>query len=99
MDMGKYFPCKWGKHQLFQESFQKNPPVVTPILYIESNRHYVEKLCAKGENRKMFHEIMMDMGKYFSCKWGKNRLFQESFQKNPLEVTPILFLELNRHHV
>jgi hypothetical protein len=42
MDMGKYFPCKWGKSRLFQESFQKIPPE-------ESNRHYVEKLCAKGE--------------------------------------------------
>jgi hypothetical protein len=49
MDMGTYFPCKWGKHRLFQESFQKNPPEVKPILYIEPNRHYVEKLCAKGE--------------------------------------------------
>jgi hypothetical protein len=49
MDMGKYFPCKWGKNRLFQESFQKNPQEVTPILYMESNRHYVEKLCAKGE--------------------------------------------------
>jgi hypothetical protein len=51
MDMGKYFPCKWGKtkNRLFQEIFQKNTPVVTPILYMESNRHYVEKLCAKVE--------------------------------------------------
>jgi hypothetical protein len=48
-DMGTFFPCKCGKHRLFQESFQKNPPEVTPILYMESNHHYVEKLCAKGE--------------------------------------------------
>jgi hypothetical protein len=45
----------------------------------------------------MFSEIIKDMGKYFPCKWGKNRLFQESFQQNPPEVTPILFLELNRN--
>jgi deoxyadenosine/deoxycytidine kinase len=38
-----------GKNRLFQESFQKNPPEVTPILYMESNRHCVEKLCAKEE--------------------------------------------------
>jgi hypothetical protein len=38
-----------GQSQLFQESFQKNSSEVTPILYIESNRHYVSELCAKGE--------------------------------------------------
>jgi hypothetical protein len=38
-----------GKNRLFQESFQKNPLEVTPILYMESNRHCVEKLCAKEE--------------------------------------------------
>jgi hypothetical protein len=38
-----------GKNRLFQESFQNNPPEVTLILYMEYNRHYVEKLCAKGE--------------------------------------------------
>jgi hypothetical protein len=68
---------------------------------MESNRHYVQKICAKGEksnNRNMFSEIIIDLGKYFG-EWGKNRLFQESFQKNPPEVTPILFLELNRQHV
>jgi hypothetical protein len=75
-----------------QESFQKNPPKVTPILYMELNRQYEEKLCAKERNnRNLFSEIIMDLGKYFPCKWGKNRLFQESFQKNPPGVTPILF--------
>jgi hypothetical protein len=49
MDKGNFFPCKWGKYRLFQESFQKNSPDVTQILHMESNRHYVEKLCAKGE--------------------------------------------------
>jgi hypothetical protein len=38
-----------GENINFFKSFQKNPPEVTPILYMESNRHYVEKLCAKGE--------------------------------------------------
>jgi hypothetical protein len=47
--METYFPSKCGKHRLFQETFQKNSPDVTQILYMESNRHYVEKLCAKGE--------------------------------------------------
>jgi hypothetical protein len=51
MDMGKYFPCTWGKNRLFQENFQKNPPEVTPISYMESNRHCVEKLCAKEEKK------------------------------------------------
>jgi hypothetical protein len=32
-----------GKNRLFQKSFQKNPPEFTPILYMESNRHCVEK--------------------------------------------------------
>jgi hypothetical protein len=51
MDLGKYFPCKWGKNRLFQESFQKNPLEVTPISYMESNRHYVNNICAKGEEQ------------------------------------------------
>jgi hypothetical protein len=46
MDM---FLANGGKNQLFQESFQKNPPEFTPILNLESNRHCVEKLCAKDE--------------------------------------------------
>jgi hypothetical protein len=45
MDMGKNFSCKWGKNRLFQESFQKNLPDITAILYMESNSHYVKKLC------------------------------------------------------
>jgi hypothetical protein len=46
---GRVFSLQMGKNRLFQESFQKNPLELTPILYMESNRHYVEKLCAKGE--------------------------------------------------
>jgi hypothetical protein len=47
--MGTYFPCKWGKKSSFSRELPENPPEVTPILYIELNRNYVEKLCAKGE--------------------------------------------------
>jgi hypothetical protein len=43
------FFLQMGKNRLFQESFQKNPPEVTPIIYMKSNRQYVEKLCAKGD--------------------------------------------------
>jgi hypothetical protein len=54
-------------------------------------------------NRNTFFEIIVDMGKYFPCKWGKNRIFQEIFQKNPPEVTPIFFWNLTtnmcRHSV
>jgi hypothetical protein len=46
---GKEFSLHMGKNRLFQESFQKNPPEVTPILYMELNRFCVEKLCAKEE--------------------------------------------------
>jgi hypothetical protein len=70
-----------GKNRLFQESFQKNPPEVTPILYMESNRHYVEKLLKEGNNRNMFSEIIMDMGKYFPCKWGKIDFFKKASRK------------------
>jgi hypothetical protein len=46
---GKVFALQMGNNRLFQESFQKNPPEVTPSLYMESNRHCVEKLCAKEQ--------------------------------------------------
>jgi hypothetical protein len=46
---GKVFSLQMRKKSTFQERFQKNPPEVTPILCMESNLHYVKKLCAKGE--------------------------------------------------
>jgi hypothetical protein len=47
-------------------------------------RKFVQK---ERKNRNTISEIIMDMGKYFPCKWGKKRLLQESFEKNPPEVT------------
>jgi hypothetical protein len=46
--LGKYSPCKWGKNRLSQESFQKNSPDVTTILFLELNRQHINvKLCSK----------------------------------------------------
>jgi hypothetical protein len=70
MEMGKYFPCKWGKNWLFQESFEKNPPEVTPILYIESNRNYVEKLCEKKRKNRNIRD-KYGYGKVFSLQMEK----------------------------
>jgi hypothetical protein len=49
-----------------------------------------ETLCKRRRIIEAFCKIIMDMGTYFLCKCGKHRLFQESFQKIPPEVTPIL---------
>jgi hypothetical protein len=46
---GKVLSLEVGRNQLFQENFQKNPLEVTPILYMESNRHCLENLYAKGD--------------------------------------------------
>jgi hypothetical protein len=94
VDMGKCFHCKWGKTGFFKRAsrkiYQRSHQLYIWNRIVILWRNFVQK---ERNNRNMFSEIIMDMRKYFSCKSRKNRLFQESFQKNPPEVTPILFLK------
>jgi hypothetical protein len=58
-------------------------------------RNFVQK---EKNNRNMFSEIIMDMGKYFPCKWGKSTFSKELPEKSTRGHTD-LFLELNCQHV
>jgi hypothetical protein len=62
MDMGKYFPCKWGKIDFFKRASRKN--------YQRSHRFYIWNRIVivwrnfvqkKRKNRNTFSEIIMDM--------------------------------------
>jgi hypothetical protein len=42
----------------------------------------VGALRKKDINYRKKAKIVMDMGKYFPCTWGKNRLFRELSEKS-----------------
>jgi hypothetical protein len=49
-------------------------------------------LCKRTEIIETFFHDNHGYGKVLSLKMGKNRLFQEGFQKNPPEVTQISYM-------
>jgi hypothetical protein len=70
MDMGKYFPCKWEKIDFFKGASRK--------IHQGSHRFYIwNRIVIRWrifvqKERNTLYETIMDMGKYFTCKWGKN---------------------------